>query len=373
MIELRYNEARRKYELFIDDVLMTEAQVDNPDELENTDKVGRPADNDILEIGSFDPSTINKLISFRCIDFPEKAYFLSLYTSLDWARELSRVVIRVMLKGNHIGFFVGNNLTDWKSPFTYAEYVTAFAKLYQETQQLPMDAQISERAGLLIIEFPDISTDSVIASEISRYTSELRTIHEKVVTSLITNAEESVIVSFEFPKEINIACEQYLIYFVQFLRDLGVEATSELKHIAGQVLFTVTPVDKHDALDKIRAALDLYLDLPSARNLQTDKEIAILRLNANVDHLKSELALTQAMLQAKDATIQAQQISISYQQQVINANVINESVIDIKPETEDKEEILGGTVAIKVYEGKGFDINLPLLFRTLRDLFSKKG
>ena len=38
-----------------------------------------------------------------------------------------------------------------------------------------------------------------------------------------------------------------------------------------------------------------------------------------------------------------------------------------KKEELDKEEIRGGAVEIKKYEGKGFNVNLPKLFRDIRD------
>jgi len=40
-----------------------------------------------------------------------------------------------------------------------------------------------------------------------------------------------------------------LIYFAQFLADLGIDATTELKETAADVLFTVTPKDGSEALD----------------------------------------------------------------------------------------------------------------------------
>ncbi len=77
------------------------------------------------------------------------------------------------------------------------------------------------------------------------------------------------------------------------------------------------------------------------------------------------------MLQAKDATIQAQQFTITNQQHLLSGEVIIESLRDITPQPgEDKEELLGGTLAITKYEGKGFELNLPEIFRRLKKLFA---
>jgi hypothetical protein len=52
------------------------------------------------------------------------------------------------------------------------------------------------------------------------------------------------------------------LFFVQFLRDLGINATSNLRKKRGSSFFS-TPTDDVEALDKIREALAVYLNLPS--------------------------------------------------------------------------------------------------------------
>jgi hypothetical protein len=176
---------------------------------------------------------------------------------------------------------------------------------------------------------------------------------------------ESVKIVLDFPEEVEVYCEQYLVYFVQFLKDLGVSATSELKHEAGKVLFSVTPTDQNEALDKIRSALEVYLALPSEKlTHSSDNPVEVQRLSANIHHLQGQLSIAQAVLQAEEAAIQAQQISIN--------NLLSENVIDITPKkAEDKEEFLGGTIALTKYQNKGVEINLAEIFRKLKRLFQK--
>src|SRR5207248_1798988 len=88
--------------------------------------------------------------------------------------------------------------------------------------------------------------------------------YKKRYEELAGQRANSVVMSFDFPEEIKVPCEQYLIYFAQFLKDLGVEANTSLTHEAGQVLYTVTPINKHQALDKIYQALNVYLHLSSS-------------------------------------------------------------------------------------------------------------
>ena len=56
---------------------------------------------------------------------------------------------------------------------------------------------------------------------------------------------DSLVTHFNFPEEIKMACKQYLIYFSQFLLDLGIEVKTEVDEKAGQTLFKVMPLNKN--------------------------------------------------------------------------------------------------------------------------------
>src|SRR5215213_4701390 len=55
--------------------------------------------------------------------------------------------------------------------------------------------------------------------------------------------ESSNLFTFNFPEAVKIPCEQYLLYFATFLKDLGINAASNLQEEAGKVLFSVTPTE----------------------------------------------------------------------------------------------------------------------------------
>ena len=132
----------------------------------------------------------------------------------------------------------------------------------------------------------------------------------------------SIVIPFGFPEEIRPACEQYLLYFAQFLKDMGIEATADVRHEANRVLFAVTPSEGKEALELIRQLLDIYLNLPSAAGNGTSMVLAgsieVQRMAANIQHLNGQLLLGQALLrtqiaelEAKDATIEAKEATIS--------------------------------------------------------------
>lgn len=125
-------------------------------------------------------------------------------------------------------------------------------------------------------------------------------------------------IGFDFPIELRVSCEQYLLYFAQFLRDLGLNATSNVKEVAGKVLFSVTPTDDFEALDKIREALDLYLSLPSnpISGSTGDRTVDMILsgARANVRYLESQLELAIAKIQFKEATLELKDATIEQNQ-----------------------------------------------------------
>jgi hypothetical protein len=283
-----------------------------------------------------------------------------------------------------ISFTSEPNLSDWTRPYSYREYCEEFARTVKAIDNSEMEFRLwhGDTDHEEFIKFTVIASVSSlqrpIKDEIAEHTPLLRDLHERAERELMARRKSGSVVSyFDFPEEVRVPCEQYLLYFAQFLRDLGIEASSDLTHEAGRVLFTVTPKDEHEALDIIRAALEAYLQLPSnpiSEPTAGEYEVAIQRLVANVHHLKSQLALQQAVLQAKDATIQALQFTAANQQRLLGGEVMIDSLSGVTPPAprKEKEELLGGTVAITIYEGKGFEINLPELFRMFRRLFTKK-
>ncbi len=50
--------------------------------------------------------------------------------------------------------------------------------------------------------------------------------------------------------------KQYLIYFTQFLADMGILADTELKEEVNHTLFKIIPKDKDESLDRVREALN---------------------------------------------------------------------------------------------------------------------
>lgn len=286
---------------------------------------------------------------------------------------------------------------NWKLPFTITDYATELISVVDEFDDpyiysthfekeeqdegytLEYDYMMrvtnimrGDRVGVVLkVPSPEIQ----ISTGIEHLRRRAKEINEIVKESLISKLYcNSVVIYLDgLPEEVRVPCEQYLAYFVQFLRDLGIKATSELRYEAGQVLFAVTPEDSRVALDNIRSALDLYLRFPSSPiNDNTYESIEVQRLEANILRLRSDLKLAAAELQTKNATIQTQQLMIDVQKSLLSGEIIFDTLKGVTPKRKDKdkeEEFLGGMLSLIPVEGKGVKINLPEIFRRLRGLF----
>jgi hypothetical protein len=261
---------------------------------------------------------------------------------------------------------------EWKEPFSIADYIDEFYNHLELSNQRfqKIDGFYSSLALIYYVEDPQ----RTIEAEFLMHQESIRKLHGQVVASLTTSfQDESVSVFFDFPEEVKVPCEQYLLYFGQFLKDLGVEADTSLTHDAGQVLFTVTPADKSEALDKIRSALNLYLQLPSSPVSDTTNEsVEVQKLEVSILRLKSDLKLAAAEAQARDATIKAQQIILSVQNALLSGEILVKSINDVTPKPEDKEDLIGGLVALSTYKEKGVEVNLGEILRRMKRLFGKK-
>lgn len=184
---------------------------------------------------------------------------------------------------------------------------------------------------------------------------------------------------FEFPEPVKVACEQYLLYFGKFLKDLGVEAATSVQEDAGRVLFSVTPAEQEEALEKIRLALEVFLKLPSAPAAisvvsSAQQEITVQQLTANIQHLQSQIMLANATLQQQALTIQQQNSMLrdAYanpaQPTLFSGDVVIESMRVDPDEKDTGEPLLRGLVMVN--RGKLFnesvEIDLPKLLRILK-------
>ncbi len=146
---------------------------------------------------------------------------------------------------------------------------------------------------------------------------------------------------------------------------VGIQAESKIDENAGHVLFSVIPNDGPDALQRIKEALAVYLNLPE-QNVEFDESFASMRLQQQVENLRHsqtlasrELKLSQRVIESQDRIIDEKNQTIGQQQRIIE--LMKPSIL--MDSAKNKEELIeiyegicvGESEALKKWLGIGFN------------------
>jgi len=385
MIQLRaapsaINDTDKKYQLFIDDEVMKTVQVNTAGQL--------TPDGIWFSLRFGDEDTFAQFGKYTLSQLPDRLHEITFIPRrIPWAPSLEEVSFLALYEEEdregtnligQVNFNFVPSFENWKrfySPSDYFEELTATLESEEKIGTEWLNGQEVNGPDEFSVWF-DVTVDDSIVELLRESTLQLEKLHYSVERQLSERLGRTILTYFEFPDAVRVPCEQYLLYFAQFLEDLGVEADSELRHEAGMVLFSVTPQEPNQALDKIRTALEIFLLLPSNQISDiNENSVAVNRLVTAIYRLKNDLELARGLLETKEATIQTQQWLIQHQQRALSGQSLLGPVNEPKASESnwDKEELMGGTVAITPFQGKGLMINLPDLFRRLKRFINKES
>jgi hypothetical protein len=263
-----------------------------------------------------------------------------------------------------IEFQIMFDFEEWAHPWTPRQFSEIIIKEAQSNSSLK--AQIGDEDDLLtegiFIDYmfendSDLTFDQTISNGLD------------VICSIIANAkqlmlsvinQDSLVTHFKFPKGTESVCSQYLMYFGQFLQDLGIEADAEIKQSVNETLFKVTPRSREESLIKIKEALAQYLTAPSSPSFadgmgSTSNDVAITQWQSNVLNFQSQMMLMRSTIQMQETTIEALKLN-------------NYQLKQLVPQTS-SEDVIPGVLSVEKYEGSWFSVNFPELLRRLKRKF----
>lgn len=319
----------------------------------------------------YDPKVIGILLSETFEELERWFESVAIDYGMHWHPYFSKLQIELRCSWNRnfpaVEIEVAPPFEEWAKPYSIVDYAAAIEGVIEKRKKVGMtffqtDELISNGFGLR----GEIASTSTVAKEwIDHCIEEMKLVCDQAEKDLIASLQkDSLLTYFNFPSDVRVVCEQYLLYFIQFLEDLGIEAKASLSSESQRVLFSVTPADGPSALAQVRDALELYLQLPGTPEIATgaraSSEIAVQQLQANILHLQSQLMLTQAVATAHTATIEALQLSNFQYRQLIQSSTSKES---------DSESLIGDTVHVTKVEAKGIRVDVPLILRRLKRSF----
>lgn len=214
------------------------------------------------------------------------------------------------------------------------------------------------------------SISGVLAEQIENSREYFHQVKNQIIASIVN--PDAFISQFNFPNEYRHIFTQYLTYFGKFLEDLGIAGEVSIEQKDGKTILKITSDQKQETLDQINAALLSYISLPSS-DISTivkpapdlESQIRLQQLLSAVDHMKSQLNLSKAMISVKDREIELLHATNNQ----LRTNLIPS--VELSSDLIDYWEPLEG-VKIKAYKGDFFEIDIPLWVKKIKNRLQKK-
>lgn len=308
------------------------------------------------------------------VDFPNNLEIsTSFYNKLTDGKDFLRITKSA--NKNLITIYVDHVAERWDHPWNLKNFLIKLKQVVEseDFNNLNLDSYSEGADGFfgysLVFPLPE---EGRLKTIIIQYLRVMESIYKKAF-ELLDKEISNTGARFMFPPHLSNACEQYLSYFRQFLSDLDVETNTELKKIGNEIIFSVTPRNKNEALHKIHQALQVFLLFPSFSENQefsllenTEETIKTQRLLSTINHLKSQLNLANALNCALNERVNN---ILEYETSSILIKYLNETKVN--GESKDKVEFFRGIVEIGKYETNGFSINFPKLITEIKKLTKK--
>lgn len=277
-----------------------------------------------------------------------------------------------------IGFVSWQEYDQWKQPFTVDEFFSAIERVTNSFDAMGVEISADSHEKLLSFHFALADPAARLSEELKHHLPVVREILDRALDEVhSTIPPDSLVAYFRFPVGIQAACTQYLAYFTQFLQDLGVDATADIKQEAHRVLFTVTPSSSEEALHRVREALIAYLTLPSVRDSirgpSEGTDISTMQLMATIDHLRSQLEFSRVAISAKDMALQSLELTNFLTLGMLRGSGMYAQVSapKVQEESADAEPLMGKVVSVTKLRFKGLQIDLPEILRKLKRVWRK--
>lgn len=318
-----------------DDGLLSEVDGKRIADVKSPRLIGAIAPKELMQL----PRSVGKWGFHLEPPFPEMILYYILEREQD-ADRLSKATLE-------INFTSG----EWRYPWSVSDYCRLFQLRAREViagcGKCEHRAHPSLHSLTIPLNVPEMTMS--VGAELGRRGYAIREIHRKIQQELVVQLNpQSLVAFFDFPAEHGAAGKQYLTYFTDFLRSLGVDADSALYEESRKVLFTVTPTGGKDALERVRQALGIYLQLP----------------NGTVS--PSDLAATNQEVQRVALAIQHLQSMVGQVGSPVAASVV---ACGSGGNLTDKESFFGGRLLIKPFAKGPFELNLPKFIRDFKARF----
>ena len=276
---------------------------------------------------------------------------------------------------------VGFLYSEWNHPWNMNHFLSEMKRAaeagFKDLDKVDINISLGDPGPFINFYFRR-KVNSLVVEVITEYVALVEKFYEDAKLVLEQGGHpQFVTAQFNFPLPFRAACEQYLMYFGEFLNDLGIDTSSEITRSGTDVLFRIIPNRKRQALEKIKEALAIYLKLPDVQidsleaSKQADVQLQILihKYVSNIRHLQSQLALSQAVVRAQQVQINELERHLEDEISGIFENSLKQVIT--ANSKEERHSFFGGIFRLRTWSKGPIEIDAPKILESVKALLKR--
>lgn len=157
-----------------------------------------------------------------------------------------------------------------------------------------------------------------------------------------------IIKLFQFPPQYEVICSQYLLWFGELLKSLGIEAIVSTENKNGQTFLSIEPKDNTVLTSKIEKALYLYLSLPYSEYLPAESTSDNLIAKVEFQQLQHQIQMFQQQMEVKNSLLELK--SATNEQLKKDLEAAKDKILLLESLKDNKLEFFEGAIALDEYK-----------------------
>jgi hypothetical protein len=243
------------------------------------------------------------------------------------------------------------DLPNWDYPFSFRKF-SSFLQVIAKQDAIDIRVETDIYSMLSVLNSSPVHNGLNIKTQLEQAANNIIKYHEKAISTLLLKSNGNTFTKiFNFPDEYENICSQYLMWFGEFLKNLGIKANVRTEPNNGQTALIVSPNESDELLIKIEQLFYQYIQLPYVELLPPQNELTPNEMHAyqsalmQVQHLNTQIQLKDSIIASYQATNTSLQAQL---QQQVNQPLLIDSLKDEK-----KYEFFNGALKIPAKQTLG--------------------
>ena len=248
------------------------------------------------------------ILKLEANHYPDDIQFDFKYNDLSTGKTVECFFQNRVLSANSISIKLIFPLDEWVHEVSISDFILKYPKC-----MLEKGGKVTKNLTDNAIHFcvsKEISNGSIIDS-LEALLVESNEVLSKLNSEMETSHYEDVFVRlFDFPSEYQNIYAQYLMWFGEFLKNLGLDADAHTEPKSGKTALIVSPKNNQKLLVEIEKLFYQYIQLPYVEILPPQREMSIQEQHSFMA-IRQQVQLLEMQIQAKDSLLLNDNATIS--------------------------------------------------------------